>query len=48
MGQAVLAQTCPNATYVEYDVGHWVIHLEGEKVSKDLQSWIEEKVLVSA
>lgn len=48
MGQVVLAQTCPNATYVEYDVGHWLIHLEAESLSRDLQSWIEDKVLPSA
>lgn len=45
MGKAVVDQTCPNATYVEYDVGHWVIFLEHNKLSKDLQTWIDEKVL---
>jgi len=41
IGKHITAENCPNATVVEYDVGHWVTHEATDKLNKDLQNWVE-------
>ena len=40
-GKAFIARTCPNATVVDYDTGHWILHEVPDKLNEDLQNWIK-------
>ncbi|KAI5122577.1 hypothetical protein M0805_004794 [Coniferiporia weirii] len=39
--KAVIEQTCPSSTIVDFDTGHWVLNEAPERLNEELQKWVQ-------
>lgn len=39
--KAIVQATCPNATVVDFDTGHWLLAVAPQKVNEEIAKWLE-------